>query len=428
MPRYAAKMLFQIKTVVAWLVVSALIGLATGLGSVILSAAVLWAADLLGAYPALGWTLPLGGLVTYAAYRMLRVSWTYDTNRVVAAAKNSQTVNPVLAPAIVLGTAATNLCGGSVGKEAATLQMGGALGSGIGHSVRVRARLDAVLGADDCEGTFVLCGMAGAFSALLFAPLCSTLFVIELARTHADLKRALAVLVSAIFGYLIARPLAVSYPWMNLYPLGDVGKMYGACVVVAVAATAVGALFCLALMALRHMNGALFSRPLVKIVVLGCVVVFAAHVLGVEQFAGSGSVQIGEALHGTAGTWDFAGKLLMSTLVLGAGFKGGELTPSMAIGACTGCTVGVLLGVNPAACAGIGLVAIFAATTNSPFASFLLGVEAFGLEMAPYCAIAAVIGFLPTIRLSLYDCNRISGYRALFATVRQTFGGLPRWQ
>lgn len=416
------------KTVSAWFVVAALIGVATGLCSVVLSAAVLFAADVLASSPVFGWLLPLGGLVTYGVYRMLRVSWSYDTNRVVAAAKNSQTVNPVLAPAIIFGTALTNMCGGSVGKEAATLQLGGALGSGIGHSCKLRASLASVFGADDCEGTFVLCGMSGAFSALLFAPLCSTLFVIELARTHANAKRALAVLVSAVFGYLVARPLAVSYPWLSLYPMDDISKMYGACIVVAFAATGVGAVFCLALMALRKLNGSLFSSPIVKIVVLGVLVVCLAHGLDIEQFAGTGAVQIGEALHGTAGTWDFAKKLLMSTLVLGAGFKGGELTPSMAIGACTGCTVGVLVGADPAACAGVGLVAIFSATTNSPFASFLLGVEAFGLPMAPYCAIAALIGFAPTIRLSLYSCNRIPGYRALFDTVRQTFGGLPHWQ
>ena len=415
------------KTVAAWFVAAALIGVATGLCSVVLSAAVLFAAKMLALSWVFGWLLPVGGLVTYAVYAVLRVSWRYDTNQVVAAANTSQTVNPVLAPAIVFGTTLTNMCGGSVGKEAATLQLGGALGSGIGHSLKLRARLATVFGASDCEGTFVLCGMAGAFSALLFAPLCSTLFVIELARTHADIKRALAVLVAAIFGYAAARPLAISYPWLNLYPMDNVGRMYGGCIVVALAATAMGVVFCLGLRALRGMNGALFSQPLVKIAVLGVVVVVAAHVLGVEAFAGTGAAQISAALHGTAGTWDFAGKLLMSTLVLGAGFKGGELTPSMAIGACTGCTVGTLLGADPAACAGVGLVAIFSATTNTPLASFLLGVEAFGLPMAPYCAIAAAIGFFPTIRLSLYACNRIPGYGALWATVRQTFGGLPRW-
>ena len=79
-------------------------------------------------------------------------------------------------------------------------------------------------------------------------------------------------------------------------------------------------------------------------------------------------------------------------------------------------------------CAAIGLVAIFSATTNTPVGSFLLGVEAFGLPLAPYFAVAAVLAFLPTIKLSLYECNQIPSYGQLLDAVRQTFGGLPRWQ
>ena len=172
----------------------------------------------------------------------------------------------------------------------------------------------------------------------------------------------------------------------------------------------------------------LFKGTAVRLLVLGAAIAAAVNLCGLLPFTGPGDALMRAALHGEAGTWDFAGKLAVTALVIGVGFKGGELTPSMTIGACAGCTVGHLMGVEPGVCAAIGLVAIFSATTNTPVGSFLLGVEAFGLPLAPYFAVAAVLAFLPTIKLSLYECNQIPSYGQLLDAVRQTFGGLPRWQ
>lgn len=63
-----------------------------------------------------------------------------------------------------------------------------------------------------------------------------------------------------------------------------------------------------------------------------------------------------------------------------AGFKGGEILPTLFVGSTFGCLIGLLLGISPSLCAAVGMVALFCGVTNSPIASLLLALEMFGME------------------------------------------------
>jgi H+/Cl- antiporter ClcA len=71
-------------------------------------------------------------------------------------------------------------------------------------------------------------------------------------------------------------------------------------------------------------------------------------------------------------------KLFLTTLSLGAGFKGGEVTPLFFIGAALGNWVGFFLGMDVQLFAGLGLVSVFAAAANTPIACTFMGIELFG--------------------------------------------------
>ena len=106
----------------ALVVLGALVGLLT----VALSVAVDGGASLFAERPQLVWLLPVAGLCSYGAYRAIGLDFSWSTARVMKAVRDGRPVPPLLAPAIIAGTALTVLCGGSVGKEAAALQMGAA--------------------------------------------------------------------------------------------------------------------------------------------------------------------------------------------------------------------------------------------------------------------------------------------------------------
>ena len=121
----------------ALVVLGALVGLLT----VALSVAVDGGASLFAERPQLVWLLPVAGLCSYGAYRAVGLDFSWSTARVMEAVRDGRSVPPLLAPAIIVGTALTVLCGGSVGKEAAALQMGAAASGLLRDRVpRVSAR------------------------------------------------------------------------------------------------------------------------------------------------------------------------------------------------------------------------------------------------------------------------------------------------
>jgi H+/Cl- antiporter ClcA len=88
-------------------------------------------------------------------------------------------------------------------------------------------------------------------------------------------------------------------------------------------------------------------------------------------------------------------KLFLTTLSLGAGFKGGEVTPLFFIGAALGNWVGLFLGQDQQLFAGLGLVSVFAAAANTPIACTFMGIELFGgskaLSFFVSCYVAYVV-------------------------------------
>jgi H+/Cl- antiporter ClcA len=76
--------------------------------------------------------------------------------------------------------------------------------------------------------------------------------------------------------------------------------------------------------------------------------------------------------------YSFLIKLIFTTVTLGAGFKGGEVTPLFFIGAALGNICGVVLGQDPQLFAAMGFVSVFAAAANTPIACTIMAIELFG--------------------------------------------------
>lgn len=394
-----------------WAMAAMAIGCVAGAGGVVLTYALRFAAVLTDMLPLLGWLLPVGGLCAVALYRALGVSWDWGTDRVVEVARDGGSVPLLLAPAIMVATVATDLLGGSAGQEAAIFCLGGALGSSIGcRVVSGRRRGGYAPIGSDAAGTFVSCGMAGAFAALMHAPLCAACFVSELMRYRISPRRFLAMLVSALCGWGVAG-FSAPDDVRDVFEVASGQVPWGAVLAAICAAMLSCAAYVLALGLVRR--GSMRLAAGWKVLALGLATVLVANLFGTGGCIGPGDDLIRAALYGEAGMWDFAAKLAVTALCLGGGFKGGGLTPGMAIGACAGCTVGCLLGVEPGPCAAAGLLTALATSANAPLSVIILGLEAFGPTMVPIALVAALIGYTPTVRLSLYKCNRVSCRRAV---------------
>ena len=96
-------------------------------------------------------------------------------------------------------------------------------------------------------------------------------------------------------------------------------------------------------------------------------------------------------------------KMVFTAIALGAGFKGGEIVPTV-LGATFGCAVGNLMGFDPSLCAACGMSALFAGVTNCPIASLVIALELFGYSGMEYFSIVIAVSFA------------LSGYYGLYAS------------
>ena len=323
-----------------------------------------------------------------------------------------------LMPAIFLGTCMTILCGGSVGKEAGALQMSSAVASIMRRLFRVDKKQLVTLAS---------CGMAGALGVLLGMPLASALLSIELMRNHSCGIRGLGVVVASAFagdgcaklvGFsgLGSAVVAGSLPALAQTP---------AFLLVVLGSTAAGAFFCFIVVRGRAAVAALPVPMWLPLVIGGTIAaVMVLSLPGMRVFSGTGMDYVTAAFAGGVTDPYFLGKLAFTAFLLAFGFKGGEIMPTMCIGATCGCFLGDVFGIDPGFGAVVGLVAGMTAAANCPIAACLLGLEAFGPVGAGWFAVAAAISFFCTLPLSLY--GNVFSYREIGPAVRSVLSFLRR--
>ncbi len=99
-------------------------------------------------------------------------------------------------------------------------------------------------------------------------------------------------------------------------------------------------------------------------------------------------------------------KMVFTAVTLGAGYKGGEIVPTLCVGATFGCIIGTFLGFSPSLCAACGMAALFVGVTNSPVTSMLLAFEMFGFEGMPYFVMAIAVSFALSGYYGLYGSQK----------------------
>ena len=105
--------------------------------------------------------------------------------------------------------------------------------------------------------------------------------------------------------------------------------------------------------------------------------------------------------------------MIFTALTIGAGYKGGEIVPSFAVGASAGCLFGSLTGFSPQLSTAIGMGAVFCGVTNCPLTALLISFEMFGYEGMPYFLLAVAFSNLLSGYFGLYHSQKIiySKYR-----------------
>ncbi len=388
------------KAFIYWLVLGIAVGLICGVIGAAFSKSVSFVTELRTENEWLIYLLPLGGLLSVAIYKLCRVE-SLGTNQVFESIRSEKPLSFLLAPAIFAGSVITHLLGGSAGREGAALQLGGSASSLIAKIFK----LD-----DKSRHILTICGMGAVFSAIFGTPIGACVFALEVVSVGQICSAAIfPSIVSSVTAYLVSSGLGVkperfhidAIPAMNIDSLWRI-------LVVAVAAAVVSMIFCQSM----HLGEKLFKKyiknPFIRIFAGGAVVILLTLIVGTRDYNGGG-VNVIERIfeEGTVRPEAFLLKIIFTVITISAGFKGGEIVPTLFIGATLGGTVGPLVGLNPAFGAATGIAAMFCGVTNCPLATFFICIELFGAEGMIFYAVAAAVSFVLSGYTSLYHSQHL---------------------
>ena len=384
-----------------WLGLAGLAGAACGLAGAAFTWCVAQAAALRAAHPWLLFLMPLAGLAIVWSYRTAGMENDSGTNQIIASVRGGERPPVRLAPLIFLGSVLTHLTGGSAGREGAALQIGGSISAGIGRLLRL---------GDRNVNTIIQCGMAGLFSALFGTPLTATVFALEVVNVgHFRYAALFPCLLSALTANAIPRLLGLPGEAYHLSGLPEPGPgSMLRCGALAILAALVSIAFCV----LMHEAGRLYKKYIPDQYLRGlagaALVIALTLAEGSGDYNGAGGHIIELAVEGQVHVpWAFLWKMLFTALTLGAGFRGGEIVPTLFIGSTFGCAAGPLLGLDPAFGAAVSMIALFCGVVNCPMASIFLAIELFGGEGLLFFALACSLSFLVSGQYSLYSSQNI---------------------
>lgn len=388
-----------------WSFLGILVGILGGMLGVLFSKSVAFATEIRMGNPWLLYLLPLGGLAIVGLYKLCGVSGV-GTNEVFEGVRTEKGVSVLLAPAIFLGTVITHLLGGSAGREGAALQLGGSVASFIGDAFHLKGKRRHIL---------TMCGMSALFSAVFGTPMATCIFAVEVVSVGQIFTTALyPCMMAAVSAFGVAEFLGLPperfrvefVPQFGMTPLWRV-------VVVAICCAVVSMLFCWTMHAISHIFKKWFKNEYIRVAVGGLAIIALTFVVGTTDYNGGG-IHIIERIfeENSARPEAFLLKIIFTAITIGAGFKGGEIIPTLFIGATLGGTISLMIGLSPAFGAAVGVAALFCGVTNCPLATVFLCMELFGSEGAIFYMVASFISFLLSGYYSLY-----SGQKIIFSKV-----------
>ena len=388
----------RILVLLKWIVFAGITGAVLGVVGAYFARSITFVTEVRTNHPWILYLLPLIGLVIVFVYKFENKGG--GTNLVLESVERGEEVPFRMAPMIFVATVLSHFGGASAGREGAALQLGGSIAQAIGKVFKLDEKNTKIM---------IMCGMAAGFSALFGTPLAATVFALEVVTVGMVHYSALVpCTVASLTAFEVAHLCGGHAERFHVAEIPEFA-LKGALMIglLALLCAGLSVIFCKTLHGAEHLYKKHIKNPYLRIFAGGVLVIILSKVLGTTDYLGGGMNIVERAVEGEVIWCAFILKLLFTAVSLGAGFKGGEIVPTLFVGGTFACLFGKLAGFSPSLCAACGMIALFSAVTNSPLASLVLGFELFGFEGMPYYLIAVAIGYMESGYFGLYHSQTV---------------------
>ncbi|MEZ7494663.1 voltage-gated chloride channel family protein [Leeuwenhoekiella aequorea] len=332
--------------------------------------------------------LPVAGFIVGLSYHLYGNSVVKGNNLLLEEFHTPKKIIPFrMAPLVLFGTLATHLFGGSAGREGTAVQIGGAIADQFTKILKLSNRDRKIL---------LIAGISAGFASVFGTPLAGGIFALEvLILGRIRLDAIVPSFLAAILADYFCKIWNVTH---THYHIDSIVEMNPQNLLWALLAGVIFGLVSMLFSKSTHFWSDLFKKhlkyPPLRPVIGGVVIAVAVYTIGTTKYIGLGVPTIVDSFNISMNSYDFLIKLLFTSFTLGAGFKGGEVTPLFYIGATLGNALIWFVPLPMDLLAGMGFVAVFAGATNTPIACTIMGIELFGIESGVFIALACSTAYL----------------------------------
>lgn len=387
----------MLKKLLCWITLILLVGFLSGTASAFFLIALDWVTAYRESHLWIIAFLPIGGLLIGWSYYKFGENSVKGNNLLLEELYKSEKPIPLrMTPLVLFGTILTHLVGGSAGREGTAVQMGGSLADQLTKPFNLDAEDRRIL---------LIAGVAGGFASVFGTPLAGAIFALEwMLHRKIRWKSFVPAFTTAYWANWVCESLFLvehtqyaigsipAHTFYNLLWVIPAGIAFGFS----------GRLFAKSTHLFSHQFSKLISYPPLRPVIGGLLIGIFVWISGNTTYLGLGIPRIVEAFETPLPWYDWLAKTGLTSFTLGAGFKGGEVTPLFFVGATLGNTLSGIIPLPLALLAGMGFVGVFSGATNTPLACTVMGMELFGVESGVFLGIACLIAYLFSGRSSIY--------------------------
>lgn len=385
-----------------WIVLGLLVGLLSGSASAIFLIVLNWATAYRENHIWIIALLPLGGLLIGWSYYKYGENSVKGNNLLLDELYKSEKPIPLrMTPLVLFGTVFTHLFGGSAGREGTAVQMGGSLADQLTKWFYLEKEDRRII---------LIAGVSGGFASVFGTPLAGAIFALEwMLHRKIRWKSLFPAFWTAYMADYVCKDLfgvghthyiveaVPPHTLMNLLWVIPAGIAFGFS----------GRLFAQCTHFFSHQFSRQISYPPLRPVIGGLFIAAFVFFSDSTTYIGLGVPRILEAFETPLPWYDWLAKTGLTGFTLGAGFKGGEVTPLFFTGATLGNALSAWIPLPLALLAGMGFVGVFSGATNTPLACTVMGMELFGYESGIFLGIACVIAYLFSGKSSIYSSQNL---------------------